>query len=331
MRRPEALRLYKDSEANPKVLYRLADGLRRRYFGNKVHLCSIINAKSGNCSQDCRFCSQSSCHSAKIQAYPLVSADKIVECAQTASRIKAHSFGIVTSGDCIDTLKELPQICDAIRKIKKHGIINPDASLGALTKDKARELKKAGLVRYHHNFETSEEFFPNICTTHSYRDRIKTVEIAKEAGFEVCCGGIFGMGETIEQRIDFAFTLKDLDVDSIPLNFLIPIPGTPLENLKPLGAREVLTTIAIFRVILPDKEIKVCAGREANLKDYQPEIFQAGASGMMIGGYLTQAGNPPEEDLRMLEKLGLEPAKPYAYGDRFNGISTQKHKPVPTV
>jgi biotin synthase len=306
MRRRQVLKLYKEAEANPQVLYKIADGLRRKHFGNKVELCSIINAKSGNCTEDCKFCSQSVYHSAKIQTYPLASADKMVESAENAARIKAHSFGIVTSGDCINSAKELPGVCDAIKRIRKQGRINPDASLGRLTIDMAKRLRDAGLVKYHHNLETSREFFPNICTTHSYEDRIRTVKIAKKTALEACCGGLFGLGETVEQRINLAFTLKDLGVDSVPLNFLIPIPGTPLEGSSRLTQKEILMTIAIFRVVLPDKQIKVCAGREVNLKDRQGEIFQAGASGMMVGGYLTQSGNPPEEDLKMLERLGLE-------------------------
>lgn len=307
MNKQEALKLWKDAQLNPASLYKLAGDLRCRFFANKVELCSIINAKSGNCFQDCRFCAQSAHYKAKIEKYPLVSSDRMVECAQSASKMKARGFGIVTSGDCISPQKEIPEICRAISRIREQGLINPDASLGRLTPDMAFRLKDAGLVRYHHNLETSERFFPNICTTHSYKDRVNTVKIAKKTGLEVCCGGLFGMGETPQDKIDLAFMLKELDVDSVPLNFLIPISGTPLEAAKPLSADEILMTIAIFRIILPDKQIKVCAGREHNLKNRQKEIFAAGASGMMIGGYLTQAGNPPQEDLKMLEDLGLEP------------------------
>jgi len=307
MDRQEALKLYKSTQKNPQALYRFANDLRKKHFGNKVELCSIINAKSGNCKENCKFCAQSAHYKGNALVYPLVATDKMLNAAKNAAVHKAHGFGIVTSGDCIDGTKELPQICDAIRSIKEQGIINPDASLGRLTRDMARKLKEAGLVRYHHNLETSRNFFPKICTTHSYEDRIQTIKIAKETGFEVCCGGLFGLGETVEDRIDFAFTLKELDVDSVPLNFLIPIPGTPLENIKPLSTDEILMTVAIFRVILPDKHIKVCGGRELNLKERQKDIFSAGASGMMVGGYLTQGGNPPEEDLKMLKELGLEP------------------------
>jgi len=302
----QALKLWIEAEKNPGPLYKTADQLRRKFFGNKIELCSIINAKSGNCSENCTFCAQSVYSKSKAPIYPLVSVDEIVSSSQKAAKVKAHGFGIVTSGDCIDGSKELPQICNAIKRIRKEGLINPDASLGRLDVDMANRLKDSGLVRYHHNLETSEDFFKNICTTHSYKDRVKTVSIAKKTGFEVCCGGLFGLGETPSQRIDFAFMVKELGIDSVPLNFLIPIAGTPLEKQTVLKQEEILMTIAIFRIILEDKHIKMCAGRELNLKDRQYEIFSAGADGMMIGGYLTQGGNPPEEDLKMLRTLGLD-------------------------
>ncbi len=309
MDRKEALNIYIENQKNPADLYRQANQLRQGYFANKVELCSIINAKSGNCSQDCRFCAQSARYNANVAKYPLVSVGKMVECAMDAAVLGANSFGIVTSGDSVDKKNELPKICEAVSRIRKMRRVNPDASLGSLTLDMARQLKDAGLVRYHHNIETSERFFPRICTTHSFKDRIDTVVIAKKAGLEVCCGGIFGLGEAIEDRVDFAFTLKELDIDSVPLNFLMPIAGTPLENAGSIRPDEILMTIALFRLILPQRHIKVCAGREANLKGRQNEIFCAGANGMMVGGYLTQGGNPPKEDLKMLEDLGLAPAK----------------------
>ena len=303
----QIFRFYRDAEKKPLRLYKEADRLRQEFFGNKVELCSIINAKSGNCSQDCAFCAQSVHHKTDIASYPLVSAEKIAGCAKSAAGLKACAFGIVTSGGSIDENGEFSEICDAIRRIKKDGLVNPDVSLGTLNSHMARRLKGAGLLRYHHNLETSEKFFPNICGTHSYKDRIATIKIAKEAGLGVCCGGLFGLGESIEDRIDFVFALKELDVDAVPLNFFIPVKGTPLETAKPLKQEEILMTIALFRMVLPDKHIKVCGGRELNLKNRQEEIFSAGASGMMIGGYLTQGGRPPEDDLKMLDKLGLVP------------------------
>jgi biotin synthase len=307
MKKQQVFKLWQKALRDPQTLYKAADELRRRHFGSKVELCWIINAKSGDCGQDCAFCSQSARHKTDIPRYPLVSADDMVESSRKAAKAGAYGFGIVTSGDCISTTKELDTICEAVERIKKEGLVNPDASLGRLTPYMARQLKAAGLVRYHHNLETSEGFFPKICTTHSYDDRVNTVRIAKEAGLEVCCGGLFGIGETVSDRIDLAFMLKELDVDSVPLNFLIPIAGTPLEDATPLTANEILMTIAVFRIVLPDKQIKVCAGREISLRERQRQIFQAGASGMMVGGYLTQGGNSPREDLKMLDELGLVP------------------------
>ena len=308
MNRKQALELYKDSRKNPAGLYKLADDLRKRYFANKVELCSVINAKSGNCPEDCAFCAQSAHNEAKVNGYPLLSVDEIVRRAEAASKLKAFGVTIATSGDAVDEQNEFPQICEAVKRIRRQGLINPDASLGRITLDSAKRLKDAGLFRYHHNLETSRRHFSFICTTHTFDDRLRTIDIVKKTGLWLCCGGIFGMGETPEDRIDLAFTLKGLDVDSVPLNFLMPVKGTQLEDAKPLTQDEALMTIAIFRVILPDKQIKVCGGRELNLKARQYDIFACGATGMMVGGYLTQGGNPPEEDLKMLEKLGLEPA-----------------------
>jgi len=280
-----------------------AGQIRKTYFGDNVELCSIVNAKSGSCSQDCAFCAQSSHHNTNIEQYPLISKEEIVRQSQEAAKNGAKCFGIVTSGPAVSDA-ELDEICEAIRQIHAEGKIIPDASLGHLTEERARKLKDAGLIRYHHNLETSRSYFPKICTTHSYESRINTIKTAKDAGLEVCSGGVFGLGEGIEDRVELALTLKELDVNSVPLNFLIPVPGTKLEGALPLSADEALLTIALFRILLPDKHIKVCAGREKVLGERQKEMFSAGANGMMIGGYLTQAGRSVKEDLRMLNELG---------------------------
>ena len=307
MNKIEALKLYRNSEKNLQLLYKMADDLRKKHFGNKVELCSVINAKSGNCPENCAFCSQSAHNEAKVNSYPLLSADEIVRRAQAASELKAYGVTIATSGDAVDERDEFSVICDAVKRIRKQGHINPDASLGRITFDMAKRLKDAGLFRYHHNLETSRRYFSSICTTHTYDDKLRTIDIVRKAGLRLCCGGIFGMGEAAEDRIDLAFTLKELDIDSVPLNFLMPVPGTRLADTKPLAQEEILTTIAIFRMILPDKQIKLCGGRELNLKERQYDIFASGATGMMVGGYLTQAGNSIDKDLKRLEELGLEP------------------------
>jgi len=301
----EAVQLQKAAEKNFEGFLDAASQIRERFHSKKIELCSIVNAKSGNCRQDCSFCAQSTHHNTNIDQYPLISRDKMVEAARQAADIGAKCFGIVTSGAAASN-EEIDEICEAIWIIKAEGRIIPDASLGILTEKRAKRLKEAGLVRYHHNLETSRSFFPKVCTTHSYQKRVDTVKIAKEAGLEVCCGGIFGLGEDFTHRIELGLTLKELDVNSVPLNFLIPVPGTKLAGAESLSVREILMTVALFRFLLPQKHIKVCGGREKNLGERQREIFRAGANGMMIGGYLTQGGCPPEEDLKMLEELGLD-------------------------
>ncbi len=290
----------------PVGVFKLADKIRKKYRKDIVSLCAIVNAKSGLCAENCIFCSQSLHHKSDIARYPFITAEQIFEKAKEAVSIKASCFGIVTSGKGINSEKEISIICDALKRIKKSlPKLHRSASLGIVSKDILIRLKRAGLQCYHHNLETSEGFFPNICTTHSYKERLNTIKSAKEIGLEVCSGGIFGLGETIHDRIDLALTIKNLDVDSVPLNFLNPIKGTKCEKFKPIPPLEILKTIAIFRILLPDKDIKVCGGRNTNLRSLQSMIFYAGASGMMIGNYLTTAGNDPETDLRMIKDLGL--------------------------
>lgn len=288
-------------------LISFANIIREELKGHVIDLCAIINAKSGRCSEDCSFCSQSAHYITDIERYPLVSMEKIAESAKEASNIGANRFGIVVSGENIKDPGELKSICTAIEDMPSRVDIGRCASLGTLTRETARDLKKAGLERYHHNLETSESFFPKICTTHSYQERVNTVKIAKEEGFRVCCGGIFGLGETPEQRLEFAFTLKELEVDSIPLNFLNPIPGTPLENAPPIPPMEILKIIAVFRFIHPTKDIRVCGGRQRNLRGIQPLMYLAGANATMIGNYLTTSGSNPKEDLQLIEDLMLSP------------------------
>lgn len=287
-------------------LMALANLARKKFKGDEVSLCSIINAKSGMCQEDCAFCSQSMYHQTTAPVYPLVGKEQIIERARLAEKIKSREFSIVTSGYGPENEKELEEIAESVATLTKETTLEPCASLGILDRESMSRLKEAGLKNYHHNLETARSFFPNICTTHSYDEDVEAVRIAKELGFKVCCGGIFGMGESWEQRIEFAFTLKELDVDSIPLNFLNPIPGTKLEGKRELTPIECLSIITLFRLVMPKKDIFVCGGREVNLRDLQSMIFFAGANGMMIGGYLTTKGRQPEDDLRMIEDLGLK-------------------------
>jgi len=241
-------------------LIALADKTRQEKAGSNIELCSIMNAKSGLCSQDCKFCSQSARHSTGISTYPLKTKAEILESARRAKDIGAERFDIVTSGNALAS-DELAVIADSIFEITSKIGIKMCASLGSMDDKGFSLLKKAGLTRYHHNLETSQGFFSKIVTTHTYQDRIKTINLAKKGGLEVCSGGIIGLGETMDDRIEMALTLKELDVDSVPINILVPIKGTGFENVDVLSSSEAIKTIAIFRIILEDKTIKIAAGR----------------------------------------------------------------------
>ncbi len=279
-----------------------ANKIRQNYIGEKIDLCSIVNAKSGLCSEDCKFCAQSGKHNCCAEIYPLIDKDRILQAAKKAKRSGAGRFGIVTSGNRLSK-KELSCIADAISAIRQKINIIACASLGALEKDDLVMLKKAGLSRYHHNIETSKNFYPKIVTTHTFKERLLTIKAAKDAGLEVCSGGIIGMGEAWCDRIEMAYTLKALGVDSVPINFLIPIKGTPLGKAKLISYADAIRTICIFRIILKDKTIKIAAGREAILKDAQEQGFASGANGMLVGGYLTIRGQGTEKDRELIKKI----------------------------
>jgi biotin synthase len=279
-----------------------ANQVREKFIGNQLHLCSIVNAKSGHCSEDCKFCAQSAHHHCAIETYPLISGEKLLAAAHTAKQNGAHKFGIVTSGNRLSK-QELHIVADAVAKIKTEAEIEPCASLGALTKEELKHLKNAGLTRYHHNIETSKNHYPNIVTTHHFEEREATIRAAQAVGLEVCSGGIIGIGETWQDRIDMALALRQLEVHSVPVNIHVPVKGTKLENQAPLHSFDIIRTICIFRIILKDKTIKIAAGRETALKDCQSLGFLAGANGMLIGGYLTVKGRPVEEDQRLIEEI----------------------------
>ena len=280
----------------------LASKVRRNKVGSELEICGVINAKSGSCSEDCKFCAQSAHYCTDIEEYPLKNSDEIIKKANEAKANGADRFGIVTSGNKLNS-EEIKLVADAIRRIKEEVGITPCASLGALDAETFQTLKGAGLSRYHHNIETSERYYKSIVTTHDYSERVNTVKNAKAAGLEVCSGGILGMGETWEDRIEMAFLLKDLEVDSVPLNFLVPIKGTPMEDTKRIMPLDAVRAIALFRLILEDKTIKVVAGRESVLKDFQGMMYMAGANGMMVGGYLTIAGRSVEEDKVLISEI----------------------------
>ncbi len=301
----DALMLSGVTGADRYLLFAEAARIRDYFVGTAVHLCSIINAKSGRCTENCAFCAQSAHHDTGVEVYPLVDEDEIVRCASLAEQNGAGCYGIVTSGTSINKAEELDRVCSAVTRIKSETGISPSCSLGIMDRETALRLKNAGMETYHHNLETSRSFFPHICTTHDYEDDVATIRAAKAVGLKVCCGGIFGLGETSAQRIEMALTLRELDVDSIPLNFLNPVAGTRLENAENLTPLECLSIIAVYRFLLPDKRLSVCGGREKNLRELQSWMFLAGANGTMTGNYLTTPGRPPELDRQMLKDLEL--------------------------
>jgi biotin synthase len=281
-----------------------ANTIRDHFRGKTVGLCSIVSAKSGACSEDCAFCAQSSKSRAAIDVYPLLQKEKIIERALEAKKSGVKRFSVVTSGRKISG-KELALVTDIVSDVKKLGLL-PCASLGLLKKKALLLLKAAGLDRYHHNLEASEGFFPRICTTHNYSDKINTIRAAKAAGLSVCSGGIFGMGETWLDRIDMAFALKELGVESVPINFLVPIKGTALGDKGLLHPFDALKIINLYRYILPEREVRVCGGRLQVLGEFHSLVFAAGADGMITGNYLTTLGRIPEDDLKLVARYGFD-------------------------
>jgi biotin synthase len=280
----------------------MADNVRSRNMRARLDLCAILNAKSGSCSEDCKFCAQSCRHKTGIEIYPLKPSNEIFTAAIAAKNNGARRFGIVTSGNVL-TPAELKRLAECISDIRSKVGIKVCASLGKLGEKDLEALKKAGMSRYHHNIETSPRYFRKIVTTHTFSDRLETIYAAKRAGLEVCSGGIIGLGETWDDRIEMAIILKDLDVDSVPVNILVPVDGTPLAGLNKISCTDAVRTIAIFRIILKDKGIKLAAGRESVLKDFQAAAFMAGANGMLIGGYLTVRGRPVAEDRKLIKEI----------------------------
>jgi biotin synthase len=285
-----------------RELAALALELKLANRGQQFSLCSIINAKSGKCSEDCRFCAQSAHYRTAAPVYPLKGRTEILAAAAEAKRIGASRFSLVTSGRGMDQ-GQVAQIAELVTAIRAEVGIQVCVSLGILGVRELTALKKAGVSRYHHNLETSREFFPQVVSTHTFADRLNTIAACREAGLEVCAGGIFGLGESENDRISMALTLRELMVDSIPINILIPLPGTPLAKLPALSVTAVLRSIALYRVINPTRPIRLAAGRESILADFLGTAFMAGADGMMIGGYLTQRGRAAAEDRRFVATI----------------------------
>ncbi len=294
-------------------MWRLLDvteGVRRQFKGDGIRLCSIVNAKSGLCSEDCSFCSQSRLSKAEITKYPLIDEEKIVAAARDAKERGAREFSIVASGMAMRNRKELVRVGNAVERIRDEVGLETCVSLGTISAENVAYLLSRGLRSVHHNLETSRSFFPSMCTTHDYEEDVRAVREAKAAGAWVCCGGIFGIGETDADRVELSMTLRELDVDSIPVNFLNPVPGTPLEGKRELTPFLCIKIIAMLRLCHPAREIIVCGGREVNLRDLQTLMFAAGATGTMAGNYLTTSGRPAEEDIQMIRDLGLTLREP---------------------
>lgn len=298
---------YNDMEILKKceldLLSELACEIRDNFSDGEFDLCTIINGKSGACSENCSFCAQSAHNNTNVEVYDILDTDQIIQSAIKNYQDKINRFSIVTSGRKLND-SELDRICQAFKKIKDLCPINLCSSNGLLSYDQFVKLKNAGVSRYHNNLETSKSFFKNICTSHTYENKVNAIKAAQRAGLKICSGGIFGLGENLDNRIEMAFALRDLDVDSVPLNILNPIPNTPLENNKPLSYEEVRRSIAIYRFILPQKSIRLAGGRVL-LKDKGRAAIDSGIDSMISGHMLTTSGISHLEDIKMVEEMGF--------------------------
>jgi biotin synthase len=287
-----------------------ANRVRLHFKGTRIDTCAIVNAKSGSCSEDCAFCAQSAHHRAAAESYPLMDGAAIGEAAEAAYDAGAEAFGIVAAWKGLKEGPELEALLTRVRELAATGRGHVDGSLGHVPSEAiAHKLKEAGLRTYNHNLETAPSHFSSICSTHTFQDRVDTIGRLKAAGIRICSGGIFGMGETPEQRVELALALREVGVDVLPMNFLNPIPGTPLEGVTPLKPLECIQTIAVYRMLLPTANLMVAGGREVNLRDLQSWAYHAGANATMVGNYLTTPGRSPADDQRMLADLGLDTAQ----------------------
>ena len=300
----EAKSLIRTKDEDTMLLLAMADKIRQKFNGNAVDFCAIINARSGHCQENCKFCAQSGWYHTGVKEYPLRSPEDLLREAKQAEAYGAERFGIVTSGRGQSDPVQFASIVEAVKRISKEMKLSVCCSLGLLTEEQLKTLKAAGCQRIHCNLETAKRHFPAICTTHTYEEKEAHIRRIQQAGLEVCSGGIFGLGETEEDRIDMAFALREHHVTSVPLNIFNPIPGTPFGKNKPPKPIEILRMFAMYRFILPHAIMRVCAGRENSLRDMQAFALSAGLNGAMIGGYLTIAGRSPERDKQMAVDMG---------------------------
>lgn len=289
--------------ADLKELCQAANEIRQKCCGDDFDICTIINGKSGRCSENCKYCAQSSHYNAKCEVYPLLGKDEIVKQALYNYEKGVLRYSIVCSGKRLSD-SEVDSLCESIRAIKQDCPISVCVSVGLLDENNFKKLKEAGVSRVHNNLETSRRFFPEVCTTHTFDDKICAINSAKSAGLEVCSGGIMGIGETMEDRIDMAFTLRELGVKSVPVNMLNPIVNTPLEHFKIPTEEEMARIVAIFRFILPDAQIRLAGGRGL-LKDMGRMLLLSGANAAISGDMLTTAGITIENDMKMISELGF--------------------------
>lgn len=293
------------SQAPLEELTAAADEIRENMCGNGFDICTIINGKCGRCSEDCKYCAQSAhYHTACTETYPLLSTEELLKGARYNDEQGVLRYSIVTSGRRLSD-REVEQVCESIRKIRKETSIQVCVSFGLLNEEQFRKLKEAGASRVHCNLESSARYFPEVCTTHTYEEKIETLKAAKRAGLSICSGGILGLGETMEDRIDMVLTARELGVKSIPVNLLNPIPGTPYEHNRPLTNEEACRCVALFRFLIPDGSIRLAGGRGL-VGDKGEACFKSGANAAISGDMLTTAGITVETDMKLLKQLGYE-------------------------
>ena len=282
-----------------------ADEISRRFQGTKVDSCSIVNARSGQCGEDCKWCAQASRHNTGCQNYRFLSEEETMEAARHNEREGIRRFSLVTSGRTVSD-SDMDEFCRIYERLDKETDLYLCASMGLLTKEQLKRLQDAGVKRYHCNMETSTKVFPTLCTTHTPDDKKKTIAAARELGMDICSGGIIGMGETLADRIDFAFELAKMDVDSVPMNILDPIPGTPLENVPLISEEEIIRTAALFRFILPQKSIRFAGGRMRLSQESMLRMMTGGVNGVLMGDMLTTVSNTINDDRKLFEKAKME-------------------------
>ena len=301
----DATKLFEIPDENIKELAIAANKITREFNGTKVDVEQLNNIKKNACSEDCSFCGQSAFFDTGIESYQLPTPAQVVTRAQKAKDEGAESYCLVAAWR-EPSLKDFDKVCTIIEQVNDKVGISVECSLGFLTVQQARKLKELHVKRYNHNLETAKSKFAEICTTHTYEDRMKTLRIARDAGLELCTGGIIGLGETAKQRLEFVLELAAIYPEEVTINILVPVPGTPLELQTPLEKSEIIRMFSVIRFLLPESVIKISGGRETNLDDSGEELLQSGANGIITAGYLTMGGNDAERDIKMIKQIGLE-------------------------